>query len=362
MLRRELRDLGLSGLKEVPGGVVFKGPFADGMRACLWSRISMRVLMLLGRGETRGGHDLYDLVRSLPLSAYFDADATLRVFARENDSRFNDSRFIGLKTKDAIVDEMRDRHGRRPDVDSKNADIDVVVHVHGTDTNVYLDLAGKPLFMRGTRTRDVDAPLKENVAAALLQFSGWNKKRPLHDPTCGGGTIAIEAAGMAMDRAPGLGRTMGFEKWPLYVEHLDDAWTELVTEADERRRDKLRGVIIASDIDKKAVGATRANLAAAELLDDVIVRRADARKVEALLGGGFFVFNPPYGERIGGDDGKVAELYLAIAERLFGFDDHTVSLISTERALEDDFAGAEPTRACNVLNGKLRCRMLTYEP
>lgn len=361
MLRRELEHLGFEGLTQVPGGVMFRGAIGDGMRATLWSRIAMRVLMEIGRGTVRTQTDLYDFVRSCPLDAYFNADATLAVFASASNTEFRDSRFVGLKTKDAIVDAMRDRYGRRPNVAPRDPDIPVVIHIHGTDARIYLDLAGKPLNMRGYRSKDVDAPLKENIAAALLQYAGWDGRAPLHDPTCGGGTIVSEAAQIALDAAPALDRELAFVRWPLYGRYLAESWGVLVDEARQRRKSSIRGVIIGSDNDRDAIAATRTNLALAGVLDDVTIRKADARKVDAIRGGGFFVFNPPYGERIGGDDEEVQRLYAALAERMLAFDNHTVALISTREALREGFGGAEPTRETDVLNGKLDCRMLVFE-
>ncbi len=360
MLRRELKAIGLSGLSEVPSGVTFKGTLSDGMRATLWTRIGMRVLLEIGHGKINGGDDLYDLVRSLALPMWFTADATIAVFAATIDCGFRDDRFASHKTKDAIVDAMRAKYHRRPNVDAKNPDVSVSVRAAAGDAHIYLDMAGGPLSRRGHRVRDVDAPVKENLAAAMLQYSGWDGRRPLHDPTCGGGTIAIEAAGIAVNAAPALGRQLGFERWPRFHQ-FEGEYTELLDEARQVRKPALRASIVASDIDKEAVKATRNNLAAAGFLDDVVVRKADARETTALRGGGHIVFNPPYGERIGGDDEDIAGLYNDLAARLLGFDDHTVALISTTHALQDGFGGAEPTRAVDVKNGKLRCRMLVYE-
>lgn len=362
MLRRELKELGLDGLKEVSGGVTFRGSIVDGLRATLWSRIAVRVLLEIGRDRVTSPEQLYAWVRNLPIDTWFTPDATLAIFARTTDDVFRDHRFAGQKTKDAIVDSVRDRYGRRPDVEPKDPDIAVALHIRDGDARFYLDLAGKPLNQRGNRARDVDAPLKENVAAALLQYAGWDKRAPLHDPTCGSGTIPIEAALMALDAAPGGNRMMGLERWPVFAKHLAEPWEALREEARQRRKSSLRGVIIASDRDKKAVLATRTNLAAANLTEAVIVRQADAREVEPLRGGGFLVFNPPYGERIGGDEAKVASLYDALAARMLAFEDHTVALISTARALAEGFGGAEPNREVDVLNGSLPCKMMVYLP
>ena len=330
------------------------------MRAALWTRIGMHVLMQIGRAELTCGNDLYDAVRRLPLEDWFDADATIAVHSRISDAQFRDSRFVGQKAKDAIVDAMRDRYGRRPNVEPKDPDIGVTIHVQGTAGRFYLDLAGESLHKRGYRVRSVDAPAKENVAAALVRFSGWNRKKPLQDPTCGSGTIAIEAALMALDAAPGLDRAMGFERWPPFA-RFEAEWKALVAEARERRKPKLRGAIIASDSDREAVNATKANCAAAGLRNSVIVRQADARETEPLLGGGTFVLNPPYGERIGGTDEKMVRFNEELAEQLLGVDDHTTAILSLQRWFEGGFGGIETPRFIDCLNGKLRCRMGVFE-
>lgn len=359
MLTEELIELGFDAA-EVPGGATFRGSISDGMRAALWTRIGMHVLLQIGRAEVTCGDDLYAAVRRLYLGDWFDADSTIAVHSRINESRFRDSRYVGQKAKDAIVDAMRDLHGRRPNVAPKDPDVGVTIHVQGTAGRFYLDLAGSSLHKRGYRVRSVDAPAKENVAAALIRFSQWDRKRPLHDPTCGSGTIAIEAALMALDAAPGLDRPMGFERWPAFP-HFEAQWKELVEEARQRRRPKLRAAIIASDRDRDAVSATTANCAAAGLRGALVVRKADARSTDPLLGGGHFVLNPPYGERIGGDDDKMLRFNEELAERLLGVDDHVTAILSLQRWFEGGFGGIETPEFVDCLNGKLRCRMGRFE-
>lgn len=341
---------------EVPGGVTFRGPIALGLRATLWSRIAMRVLMSIGSGPAEGPNPLYASTRALPLLQWFTPRHTISVHARVADVALSHSKYAALKVKDAIVDTLRDRFGSRPSV-APDPDIDVVVHVRDGVAYFYLDLAGAPLNQRGYRRRDVEAPLKENVAAALLRYSGWDGRAPLHDPTCGSGTIAIEAASIATDLAPGLSRGFRFERWPHFAA-LEATWTALRAEAQERRRPQLRGAIVASDRDPKAVAATRTNLGVAGF-QGVIVRQADARDVAPLLGGGYFVFNPPYGERIGGSDEAVGKLYDALGERMMSTPGHTAALITTASALRGHFA-PRPVRVARVLNGPLRCEMAVF--
>ncbi len=330
------------------------------MRVALWTRIGMHVLMQIGRADVNTGNSLYDAVRRLPLFDWFNADSTIAIHSRIHDTAFNDTRFVGHKTKDAIVDAMRDRYGRRPDVNPKDPDIGVTVHIQGEAGRFYLDLAGESLHRRGYRVRSVDAPAKENVAAALIRFSGWNKKRPFHDPTCGSGTIPIEAALMALDAAPGLRRKMGFERWPAFS-HFESQWKELVDEAEQRRKPKLRPAIIGSDRDREAVNATRANASSAGLRGLLTVKNEDVRDTKPLLGGGHFVFNPPYGERIGGEEDKIRRLYDKMADKVLGVEDHTTAILTLQSWFEEGIGGIETPEYIDCLNGKLRCRMGLFE-
>ena len=188
----ELRDLGLEHVEELRGAVRFRGSIEDAMRVCMWSRVGMRVMLELGRDRIRNDQQLYASVRSLPLSNWFGPDHTIAVFARTSGRQFRNSRYVALKVKDAIVDDVRDRVGRRPNVDPKSPDLSVSVHISGQDVSYFIELHGQPLNQRGYRVRDVEAPLKETLAAALLRLSGWDGEAPLHDPFCGAGTIIIE--------------------------------------------------------------------------------------------------------------------------------------------------------------------------
>lgn len=358
LLAEELRELGFDSARRVQGGVVIEASLRDGMRACLWSRIGQRVLLFIGRRRVRDQRELYDATRSLPLSDWFHPDRTFAVYARTSDNEaLHHSKFVALKVKDAIVDDVRQGTGRRPDINTFDPDLGVTVHIHGEDARYYLDMVGRPLNQRGYRVREVEAPAKETLAAALLRFSGWAPPKPLHDPTCGSGTIAIEAAMIATNTAPNGERDFAFERWPL-PRALEGALEQLRQQARDARV-PYRGVIIASDRDKDAVQATRANVAAAGFADRVIVRQADARDVEPLLGGGWFICNPPYGERIGGDDEQIEKLYDRMASQFAQASDNPVAMLGMRGELQPHFGAAD--HCLDVLNGKLRCEFSVWE-
>lgn len=348
----ELRAIGAQQIELVPGGVLFAGPLEIGLRACLWSRCALRVLMGIGKREVRDQRTLYSAARSLPLDRWFSPEHTIAVYARTRDSQtITHSKFAALKVKDAVVDHFRDTTGRRPNVDPRAADVQLTMHLNGTQARFYVDLSGAPLNQRGYRVRDVEAPAKETLAAALVRFSNWARPMPLHDPTCGSGTVAIEAALLATNAAPGLSRSMGFERWPRFAE-LENLWGELKSEAEDLRR-PYRGVIIASDKDKNAVNATRVNAHKAGVGELVSVRAADARDVVPLLGDGHFVANPPYGERIGGD--TIERFYDQLAGAFACCPDNPVTLLGPRDELEPHFGAAD--ERVPVLNGPLRCEL-----
>jgi len=337
----------------VPGGVEFAGTIEDGMRACLWLRTANRVLLELGGGTLRHERHLYAAVRSLPLDRWFTPDHTISVYTQARGEVVKNSQFASLKAKDAIVDDIRERTGRRPNVDKRDANIVFVQHIIDGDVRFYIELNGAPLNQRGYRRRDVVAPLKETLAAALLVYARWDGKRPLHDPVCGSGTLVFEAAMMATDTAPGLRRGFGFQHWPHYPTFLETRWGLLMDEAKERQRRAVRGVIIGSDNHQGSIHAARVNLAALDI-DNVILREGDARKLEPLIGDGLFVLNPPYGERLGRDAARVADLHRELGEAIARCPRHHAAIITTAELLQS--FGLPIVRSARVYNGRLPCR------
>jgi len=356
----ELAELGVESPRVVPGGVRFVGALPLAMRLCLWSRTANRILVLIGRDRVDHDNQLYPAVRSMNWLDWVTPKTTVAVHAHTRGMVLRNSHFVTLKVKDAVVDAVRDKHGIRPNVDRIDPAIEVTVYARNGELDVLIALQGKPLNQRGYRAAEVDAPLKETLAACLLRYADWQRPRPLHDVTCGSGTVAIEAAWMAMDRAPGIGRRFAFQRWNhVFPGALESLWRGCTDEADERVRDGIGGVIMASDIDRNAVRATRTNLAAAGV-KGVTVREADARNLERLPGEGAFVFNPPYGERIGDD---IVTLHDEIGTALARCAGNTATVITVPEGVEGltDGFGLEPERSEVVFNGPLRCEFAHFE-
>lgn len=357
----ELRALRAVTVAQRPGGVAFEGPFELGMRACLWLRTGMRVLLPIGDFPARGAQELYDGTRALDWSAYLTLRSTFAVEATLTRSELTHTRFTALKIKDAIADAMRDKLGARPDVNARDPDVRVVAYVSRDHATIYLDLAGRPLNQRGYRVEQTEAPLKETLAAAVLLASGWDRTSPLCDPMCGSGTIAIEAAWMSMDRAPGRGRAFGFERWPSFDDASRAALARLREEADARALPAPRGPIFASDWHEDALAAAQANVRAAGLAQVIAPARMDARDAPPLAPPGWIVTNPPYGERMGQSRRlQLSGLYRAIGERWSGFFGHRVAVLSGSEDLEPAF-GMTPAWRRTLWNGPLRCELLVYE-
>lgn len=358
LLADELRELGAREVAEVPGGVRFEAPLLTAMRICMWSRIAMRVLLYLGRCEIRHERDIYSAVRDLPLTQIFDADRTISMHAHTRGTVVKNSNFASLLAKDAVCDAMRDKYGRRPSVDPQAPDISFAVHVIDSTARFYLEVQGEPLNQRGYRQREVIAPVKETIAAALLRFSWWNGKKPLHDPFCGSGTIAIEAAMIATDTAPGLRRErFGFERWPRFDE-VREGWNSIRDEARQRAQKNLRGVIIGSDADRNAIAAARVN-ARNVGIEGIIFRQQDGRTVEPLIGGGTFVTNPPWGERLDPKEGSLEALYVRFGESLAACPGHSAAVFAPSSALKH--IGLKPVASRRVFNGPIECRMSVFE-
>lgn len=265
-------------IKEGNSGVYCTACPEDVYRICLWSRLAGRVLLQLAVGEVENRDDLYALVASVAWEEQLGPDSTMAVAAAGSHPAFHHSNMPVLIAKDAIVDRMRDVYGRRPSVNVQQPDARISVHLSARGVSVALDLSGESLHRRGYRSDQLEAPLRENTAAAVLVRSGWaHEMNELHsgthnghpavcaDPMCGSGTLAIEAALMAVDRAPNLDRDrFGFMSWPGYEQAL---WTQVQQEARERARSGRErwiasdGRIWASDSDPAAIKAARRNAA-----------------------------------------------------------------------------------------------------
>ena len=352
----ELGALGAGDVTPTDGGVAFTGPFDLAYRANLESRLASRVLWRVGSGAYRDERDVYALASNLDWPRWFRADRTLRVDVAATRSPLKSLEFATLRIKDAVCDRHRAGSGKRPSISKDHPDVRVHAYLTADQATFYLDTSGAPLFKRGYRREAAEAPLRENLAAGLLRLAGWQPGVPLLDPLCGSGTIVIEAALMALDIAPGLKRTFGFQKLAWYD---GPTWQRIKQAAQRRMKPVAPAAIYASDDAAPEVERCVANLAAAGVAAAVAVECASVLTRPAPACAGVIVTNPPYGVRLA-DAAELAAFYPplgdALKQRFAGW---TAFLFSGDPRLPK-LIGLKTGRRTPLYNGALECRLYEY--
>ena len=351
LLRDELNELGLPRVRADRGGVHFGADVKDAYRACLWSRIAQRVLEPLSEFASPDEDALYAGVHAIDWRRVLDADHTLAVRAACRSSRLTHTQYIAQRSKDAVVDQLREHLGARPNVDRHAPDVQLFVHLVKDRATVYLDYSGDSLHEHGFRKQQGVAPIKETLAAALVRYSGWDRESPLVDPMCGSGTLLLEAGLWAARRAPGLSRgAFGFERWADFDATRAQTMRELREEA-ENVAQPLQLSLIGSDTDPVALEAARANAEQAGLR--VNLRLAPLSSAVPSADHGGLVINPPYGERLSRGSGLAEEL----AASLRRFEGYQRALI-VPRAFDLQIRA---DKFLLVFNGAIECELRRYD-
>lgn len=310
LLKTELESLGAVECKIVQGGVHFQADAQVMYRSLLWSRLASRILLPLNEFRVHSDMDLYLGVNAINWPEVFPVDATFAVNFNGTNEEIRNSQYGALKVKDAIVDSFQRRIKQRPDVAKQQPDIRINVFLQKETASVALDLSGESLHQRGYRDAAGAAPLKENLAAAIVMRSGWQAEAPMLDPMCGSGTLLIEAALMAGDVAPRLYRDhWGFQAWK---KHQPEIWQELVTEAQVRAKrglNKTASRFVGYDHDRRVIEIARNNAKRAGVSGLI---RFDAQELTQLTNPfppevkGTILSNPPYGERLESEPALIA--------------------------------------------------------
>ncbi len=375
---------------QVPGGVHFRGGWAEGMAANLHSRIASRVLLKIAERPYRNEQDIYALAAEQQWERWFSANETLRVDVTAIKSPLRSLEFATLRVKDAVCDRLRSVSGARPSVDTAQPDVRIFAFLTATACTLYLDTSGEPLFKRGWRLDKGAAPLRENLAAGILRVTGWTPGTPLYDPMCGSGTFIAEAAQIALGVAPGVERRFGFEKLKQYDV---SAWQAMkVTALDAKRAasaSRAQLPIFGSDISGDMLEKARANLARAGV-PGLWLKQLDARAIVPPTDEpGIIVANPPYGERIavrgrgprgevreprhGGREPSVESFSRAQPDaadseffRAFGdalkqrFTGWRAFVLTADRSLPGQMRLRESTKT-PLFNGALECRLFRFD-
>ncbi|GAB4293607.1 MAG: THUMP domain-containing protein [Myxococcota bacterium] len=354
VLLEELRELGFGGLDLRGGGVKFEGEWVEAFRACLCSRIAMRILYPLTVFTAADERELYEGVEALEWRRYLSERHTLMVTAVCRSSNLTHSHYIALKTKDGVVDKLRKELGARPSVSRDDPDVHIFVHLVKNRATIYLDLSGEPLHKRGWRLEGHIAPLKETLAAAMVRLSGWDKKGVLIDPMCGSGTIAIEAGLIAGKVAPGLFRKrFGFERWANH-----DSSQAAVAELREKARAEIRQTdsrIVASDIECKAVEVARSNAERAGVR--IEVKRASALDIKPCSPPAVIVTNPPYGRR----SLSSAEFRRGLRKAFMRLKGHRICFLLEKERREEKILPIKPIATYDLFNGDIECGFYVFE-
>lgn len=362
LLADELRELRAGRVRQDRGGVRFIGDLETALRVCLWSRIAMRILMPIAAAEAVGADGLYDAAAQVPWEEYLSPRSTFAVEAVLKSSEHSHSGFVALKIKDAIVDRLRRKLGERPDVETRRPDVRVVARLAKQQLSLSLDLTGEPLFQRGYRAAGGIAPLKPTLAAAMLRAGDYRGDAPLLDPLCGSGTILIEAAMIACDRAPGLRRRFGVERWPNHSAEAEAILADL--RADARRRVHPPAVdFIGIDKNLAAIAAARDNVDSARLSDAIDLRHGDATAPLHIdtRPAGYVVTNPPYGERSGGGGNKLLKsFYFRLGAQLSTLHGWRSIILAGNPDFESAFHRRPAWRRA-LWNGPIECELLGYE-
>ena len=383
MLAAEAQSITQQAAQTHRAGASLTGNWQDVMRLNLHSRLAQRVLLRVAIGPYRTEDDIYALSRQVAWENWFTPKEWFRIDITANQSPLKSINFAALRVKDGLVDRFRDLTGQRPSVDTHRPQVRIQVHLSATDASIFIDTSGDPLFKRGWRQDKGDAPLKETLAAALITASGWQplSGQPLYDPCCGSGTIAIEAAQMACQIAPGLNRRFAFEK---LIGFERSAWLDLRNRAIDQVRQPDEPVVFGSDVSHRMVDFAQRNAERAGVGKALELRGGDAlQRMPPSSKPGVMLLNPPYGERIdvagiakGGHDRRApvrdpsatqfdgegaAAFYSALAAHWKShFDGWSAWILSPDTKLPS-LMRLKESRRVPVFNGPIECRLFRFD-
>ena len=366
LLAEELQAIGAEGVKETVAAVHFQGSMEVAYRACLWSRLANRSLMPLHSFMLNEADDLYQECNDISWESHFSAAQSIAIDFIGTSRLIDNTMYGSQRVKDAIVDRIRRIEGERPNVDTKNPDIRIQVRQHKGRVTVSLDISGESLHRRGYRTGQGTAPIKENLAVALLLRANWPAMAAeggaLLDPMCGSGTLIIEGAMMAADIAPGMLREhYGFDQW---IQHDAELWQSLIDEAHQRKATGLENLeldIRGYDANPRVLEYTTQNIENAGLDGHIrLAHKPIDQFGKPTAERGLLLTNPPYGERLGEVD-ELIPLYQKLGTVLQkNFQGWRAAIFTgnVDLGRETDLS---PTKQYSLFNGTIPCKLLVFE-
>ncbi|MEM7509771.1 MAG: THUMP domain-containing protein [Bacteroidota bacterium] len=356
LLAKELEELGAENITIGKRQVQCTGSKELVYKANLYLRTGLRVLVPLHTYKAENPVELYDGAKKIAWDKLINLKQTFAIDSTANSRIFTHSHYAGLKVKDAIVDQYREKRRKRPSIDTQKPDIKVNLHIAEDTVTISLDSSGESLHRRGYRLSKNAAPLNEVLAAGMIGFSGWEGESHFVDPMCGSGTLLIEAALKAYQIAPGtLRKKFTFMNWHDYEE---DLWGEFKQKAKEKEKDDIGIDVLGGDIDTKSISISRENSVRAGLSGRIRLRHKNFSRLKAPGNPGMMITNPPYGERLKPED--IFELYQMMGDRLKQeFSGYTAWILSSNKdALKK--IGLKADKRMELINGSLHCKFHQY--
>ena len=359
---QELEQLGADDVEPGFCGVKFRCDRKHLYTINLWTRLSFRILVTVAHVPCRDSDTLYRSIQGIDWEQYLSPEQTLAVKATGKNDRLNHSHFTALQVKNAIVNQQQDRFGERSDVDTEIPDVQINVHINDSRATVSLDSSGSSLHRRGYRPAMGTAPLKESLAAALVQLTEWSGNVAFLDPMCGSGTLPIEGVLQTLKIAPGLFREgtsqgFGFQTWPDYDQTL---WQTVVAAAKKQQRSELGVPVMGCDRDLDILANARTNADNSGVDEYIEFNYTDFADIEAPADSGILICNPPYGERLGHTE-NLAPFYKLMGDILKQrFKGWTAYILSGNKALTKCI-GLRTARKIPIYNGAIPCQFLKYE-
>ncbi|MEM8719280.1 MAG: class I SAM-dependent RNA methyltransferase [Cyanobacteria bacterium P01_G01_bin.39] len=354
---QELTRIGADNVRPEFTGVHFQGDKQLLYKANLWTRTTFRILMPIARVKSFNADELYRNVKQLDWSEYLNPNMTLAVTCTGKNKNLNHTHFTALQIKNAITDWQKVRGGKRSSVDTENPDLLINAHIDHKHCIISLDSSGSSLHRRGYRPAIGAAPMKETLAAALLEMAEWTPDLPFLDPMCGSGTLPIEATLKALNIAPGLYRNFGFQNW---LDYDHDLWQSLLQQASDLQKHELPVPIIGSDRDLKVIRQAFVNAENSGLEDYVKFARQELSTIKAPADQGVLICNPPYGVRLGKEE-ELGELYQLLGD-IFKqrFKGWTAYILTGSMKLSKR-VGLRTSKRIKLYNGAIPCTLLKYE-